>query len=392
MSVYMPLRFTAISCIPVRFDFTMDVVHSLASRFHTDNICVILTADSGVTGHGECVPRSYVTGESLETVLDTLRVLSPEVLNRTFSSPDDLVASLRRIGAESPGAANPSAFCALELAALDCAGRYWDLPISDIVGLPKHAGPFAYSMIVPLLPEEDLVPFLTHAATFEFSSVKVKVDHRNPTRRVQMVMDRMGDGPEYRVDTNCAWDRDNAAGFTRDMAALGVVSVEQPLAAKDLAGMAELRSAEHMLITLDESVSSPVDIDAAAAAGACDIVNVRLSKCGGLLRSIDVINHAKEHGLGIQLGAQVGESCILSAAGAHLAAGTPDFRWREGYFGTHLLTRDLCRADIRFRHAGMVVPPQGPGLGVSVDLNRIATAAEAYTADDPVERFEIFGD
>ena len=135
MSGYMPLQFTAVSCVPVRFDFTMDVVHSLASRFHTDNICVTLTAGSGVTGHGECVPRSYVTGESLETVFDTLRILSPKFLNRSFSAPDDLVAALRRIGAEAPGAANPSAFCALELAALDCAGRYWNLPVSDIVGL-----------------------------------------------------------------------------------------------------------------------------------------------------------------------------------------------------------------------------------------------------------------
>ena len=392
MSGYMPLQFTAVSCVPVRFDFTMDVVHSLASRFHTDNICVTLTAGSGVTGHGECVPRSYVTGESLETVFDTLRILSPKFLNRSFSAPDDLVAALRRIGAEAPGAANPSAFCALELAALDCAGRYWNLPVSDIVGLSRHDGPFSYSMIVPLLPEEDLVPLLSHAATFDFSSVKVKVANRDPARRVRMVMDRLGGDPEYRVDTNCAWDRDSAPGFVEDLAALGVVSVEQPLAAQDFVGMAELRRMGHMLITLDESVSGPGDVDAAAAAGACDIVNVRLSKCGGLLRAIDVSDRAGEHGLGIQLGAQVGESCILSAAGAHLAAGTPDFRWREGYFGTHLLTRDLCRADIRFGHAGMVVPPAGPGLGIRIDSDRIAEAAEAYMADAQFERFELFGD
>jgi muconate cycloisomerase len=104
------------------------------------------------------------------------------------------------------------------------------------------------------------------------------------------------------------------------------------------------------------------------------MVNVRISKCGGLLGALRVIETARKRGLAVQLGAQVGESCILSAAGALLAAGTPGFRWREGCFGTHLLREDLCKDEFRFGIRGEMVPPSGPGLGVRVDGTRLGAS------------------
>ena len=171
---------------------------------------------------------------------------------------------------------------------------------------------------------------------------------------------------EIRVDANCSWKSSDAPEFMRELADQGVVSVEQPLPAADLRGTAGLRGCG-VLITLDESVKSPLDVERAADAGACDIINVRISKCGGMLGALRVIRAAERRGLGVQLGAQVGESCILSSAGALLAAGMPSFRWLEGAFGTHLLMRDLCREQFRFGIHGEFPVPDGPGLGVDID-------------------------
>jgi muconate cycloisomerase len=371
-----PLRFSSVRCFPIRLDFTLDVAHSLASRLHTTNVCARFDTVSGVTGYGEGVPRHYVTGETPAGALAILREMAPALLNIDFPAPDYLLNTLRHLGRTTSGASNPSAFCALELAALDAAGKHWDRPIRDLLGLAAATAPLVYSLVVPLLPEHTLEAFLEHAAGFTFSAVKVKVNGNDPADRVRRVQGRLGDTTAYRVDANCGWTREAAHRAMREMADLGVESVEQPLAANDLEGMTALRG-HGVLITLDESVAGLADVRTVADAGACDIVNVRISKCGGLLRSLEVIETARECGLGVQLGAQVGESCILSAAGAHLAAGVPEFRWREGFFGTHLLASDLCAGDMRFSAGGLVTPPEGPGLGIAIDPDRLDAAAGA---------------
>jgi muconate cycloisomerase len=348
----------------------MEVAHGLASRFCSDNIYISLHSDSGASGYGECVPRFYVTGETPESVLEAVSGILAPLARRMFSSPDEVVSTLGEAGSSATGSANPAALCAVELALLDLAGRHWECTASDILGIPRTDTPLFYSLVAPLMPEDRLERFLTYASVFRFRHVKVKVDALDPAGRVRRVKSLLPPGSELRVDANCSWSAEKAPGFIDNLCVEGVVSVEQPLPAWDIAGMAGLRG-RGVLVTLDESVRNPADVERAASMGACDMVNVRISKCGGLLGALRTVHAAERNGIGIQLGAQVGESCILSAAGALLAAGVGSFRWHEGSFGTHLLTEDLCRKPFRFGMGGELIPPDGPGLGIAVDPERM---------------------
>ena len=98
-----------------------------------------------------------------------------------------------------------------------------------------------------------------------------------------------------------------------------------------------------------------------------DLFNVRLSKCGGLLRSLQIVELARAAGLGVQLGCHPGETGLLSAAGRHLAANVRGFRYVEGSYDRHVLAANLIREDITFRYGGRAQPLDGPGLGVTVD-------------------------
>ena len=92
------------------------------------------------------------------------------------------------------------------------------------------------------------------------------------------------------------------------------------------------------------------------------------------MKSIQIIKAALQNGLKVQLGAQVGESCILTAAGACLAAGIPAFLWLEGCFGNYLLKKDLCVDELRFGEGGRFFPPKSPGLGITIDTNLVEEA------------------
>lgn len=368
------LKVTSAESRPFRLELRMNIAHSLASRNFTDNILVEIQSDSGLSGFGECVPRKYVTGETTESVLKASGDIFPLLKEKSFSSPDEVVTFLQDLGKSTIGTGNPAALCAVELALLDLAGKVWGISVSDITGLEKSEEPLIFSLVVPFLHNDSLDSFLMRAKTFGFKHVKIKVDAKNPSAQVSRVKKILGNEVEVRVDANCSWNRMNAPVFLKELSDLGVVSVEQPLPSDDLEGCANLRNKGLMLITLDESVSSISAVNHIASLGACDVVNIRISKCGGLLGSKRMAEAALQKGLKIQLGAFVGESCILTAAGAHLAAGTSSFLWLEGCFGKYLLKKGLCKKKMQFTKGGMFCPPKGPGLGVNIDRSLVKKA------------------
>ena len=134
----------------------------------------------------------------------------------------------------------------------------------------------------------------------------------------------------------------------------------------DLASLARITAETPETIIVDESLRTPEDAAALIDAHACDAFNIRVSKCGGLLPSLEIARIAGRHGLVCVVGAQVGESGILSAAGRHLAAAIAP-RYVEGSGGSLLLKQDLTEESVIPGRRGLARPHTGPGLGVTVD-------------------------
>src|SRR5204862_7267326 len=135
-----------------------------------------------------------------------------------------------------------------------------------------------------------------------------------------------------------------------------VAAVEQPLPRAAVAELARLRGATPVPLMADESLITPADAEALLAEKAVDYFNVRVSKCGGLARSLAIASRAAAAGVGVQVGSQVGETAILSAAGRHLAAALPAVTFVEGSFGTLLLAEDVSLESVRFGRRGEAAP------------------------------------
>jgi L-alanine-DL-glutamate epimerase-like enolase superfamily enzyme len=129
-------------------------------------------------------------------------------------------------------------------------------------------------------------------------------------------------------------------------------------------------------IILDESFARIDQFARLGGAPARWLINLRVSKMGGLLRSLQVVEGARAAGVGLIVGALVGETSVLTRAGLTIAqAGRDRLVAQEGAFGTFLLTTDICDPSLMFG-AGGVLDVSGraflnsPGLGV-VDQGRI---------------------
>src|SRR5262249_44833824 len=131
-------------------------------------------------------------------------------------------------------------------------------------------------------------------------------------------------------------------------------------------GLAEVTRLVPEVVIADESLRTRAEAEELAATRGCDAFNIRVSKCGGLLPSLEIARIAADHRVVCVVGAQVGESGTLPAAGRPLAAAIAP-RYVEGSGGSLLLKQDLTEESVVPGRRGLARPHTGPGLGITVD-------------------------
>jgi muconate cycloisomerase len=359
---------TAIEVCTAELPFRFSFGHALAERSSSTNVYVKVTLSDGSIGFGEGVPRGYVTGETPGAAADTVRGrYAPALLGAALDGPDDVAGVLDGVGSESltdgvPGAA----WCAFELAVLDAAGRSFDLPVSHWLG-PVRAPILTYDAVLPFSNTAALGPLAGVILALGITQVKLKVgrDLDDDLRRLALLRRVLGADADLRVDANCAWSADEAMAAIEQMRRYGISLVEQPVAAADVEGLVRLTASCPELIAVDESLRTVAEARALVDAKACDAFNIRVSKCGGLRASMEIARIAADAGRTVVVGAQVGESGILSAAGRHLAACVAP-RYLEGSAGRLLLREDITRERVLPGRAGRARPHAGAGLGITV--------------------------
>jgi muconate cycloisomerase len=197
--------------------------------------------------------------------------------------------------------------------------------------------------------------------------VKVGTDAATDLEVLRETRAVLGEQCSLRIDANGAWERDEALERLKGLESVNVRAVEQPLAANDIEGLVWLTARSPVPVIVDESIVSLEDARQLAARRACHAFNVRVSKCGGLLCSARIREVARRENLGCMLGAQVGETAILSAAGRHLATRTGDLWFLEGSYGELLLEEDVGMNSVTVGRGGRGRALRGPGLGVTVN-------------------------
>ncbi len=385
------MRVKELTALHVRIPLRKPIQHASHTRTETDNLVVRCVLEDGAAGYGEGVPRPYVTGETIASALALLRHSDlPAQLESCcdFAAAAALAERLRLapVAGDTRGCQGNAARCAVELALLDAFGRPFGEPLSTVTRLlapelyqprpwVRYSGAITSSTGFKLR----LAAWAMWLYRFRQLKVKVGIAGQDDVQRLKIIRRRVGRTMDLRIDANEAWSPQNVRQGIEELKPFGITSVEQPVPHADVACLAEIRKQTGVPIMHDESLCSLIDAEDAASRGTCDLFNLRLSKCGGFVPTLRLAQFAKRHGLGYQLGCQVGETAILSAAGRHFAAGVADIRYLEGSYDRHLVKEALGTRDISFRWGGWAPALTGPGLGVDIDpvaLERVTQRRE----------------
>lgn len=349
----------------LQIQLCMPIKHYLAERTHSENLVVKVVTDSGVVGFGEGIARQYVTGEVMESSLRFLQDhLIPELNGFHPSEPPDLIEALAELLSEDNRAQAPAACCALELAILDAAGKTWSQSVAQMLGGGDQ--PLIYSAVIPMMSYPSFHRLLHLIRDMEMSFVKIKVGNDRDTEILSLAREILGHEVDLRVDANGAWSSEEAGKRIAAMMAYGISAVEQPVPKEDILGLKRVSEQVEIPVIVDESLCLERDAKKLVSLDACQVFNLRLSKCGGILAANRLYEIGRKKAIAAQLGCQVGETGILSAAGRQLAA-TRKLLYLEGSYSSYLLKDDIVNEPVEFGPGGVAQPLAGHGLGVSVN-------------------------
>ncbi len=368
----------------LRIPFTIPFSHRLKTRSFSDSIIVKLTTDSGESGFGEGVPRPYVTGETVSSSLDYIKhVLLPLIHQHVFhplTQDTDSMNVLSEISAMLPDTGKDSVIAfnasktAIEIALIDALLKHSGKSLSYLI--QPHRESVTYSAVITADSEDKIKKIARECEQYGMKQVKIKVGIGDDYRRIATVRDILGNVVSLRVDANCAFDIKGALDLIASIQSLGIDSIEQPVPRGDINALAQVKKDSIIPIMVDESLITEADAVELIKKNACDLFNLRISKNGGLFRTLGLAELARKVGIGFQLGCQVGETAILSAAGRHLAAHLDDVKFIEGSFGTLLLEEDIASESVQFGYAGNAPLLKGPGLGIQVRQDLLEKYAE----------------
>jgi len=375
---------TELQLFAVDLPFKVAFRHAAAARTTSDSLFLRASLDDGAEGWGECLPRAYVSGESREQAFVLLRdTILPALLGQSFRSLPEAVSFLEKCDGKAPAewvrpeVPQTAAWCSVDLALLDAFGRAagaaaWPGAADGQAHAAAALRRYRYSMVMSAGRGWPYARSLLKVRAFRFPHVKLKLEHDDALRAARTARRLLGRRVDLRVDANMAWDVEQALEVIGQLRAVGIRSFEQPIASDDLDGLARLVAESSAGIMVDEGLTDRDSLQRFITHRACTAANVRISKCGGLVGAYARCREALEAGLLLQVGCQVGESSLLSAAHltllSALAPLSPGVRYAEGCFGRHLLREDPVSPLVQFRYGGR--PPRRPpgaGLGVEVD-------------------------
>jgi len=360
----------------ISIPFKVKFRHASAERAETSSLWVEAISESGLIGYGESCPRRYVTGESLESARSFFSQHQNAICNE-ITSLSTLCAWATKHQNELD--ANPAAWCAIELSILDLLAKQENKTIEQFLNLLALHGSFQYSAV---LGDANIDTFKLTADQYiqqGFTDFKLKLsgDIERDKEKIAVVRQWKNSALRIRVDANNLWKSADEAIQFLQMLNYPFFAIEEPLLPNAYSELSLIAKSLNCKIILDESFLRVEQFENLQNSPQHWLINLRISKMGGLLRSLAIIESARKLDIGLIVGAQVGETSLLTRAGLTAAQAAQDLlKAQEGAFGTHLLESDICSPPLMFAKAGLLNVANypaliKPGLGFTFQENPI---------------------
>ncbi|SIN89862.1 O-succinylbenzoate synthase [Singulisphaera sp. GP187] len=339
---------------------------SSSSKDSITHILVRIETDGGI-GWGECASPSdpYYCPETTETCWHILKdFLAPAVIGKEWASVDQLVGFYRSVKG------NNFAKAGLEIACWDALAHHQGKSLAALLGGTRPEILSGVSLGIER-DQETLFGLIDQYLAEGYRRIKLKIAPGWDVAIVRSVRERY---PEIalQVDANSAYTLADIEHL-KQLDAFNLLLIEQPLAHDDIIDHARLQAALRTPVCLDESIHSAEDARKALDLQACRVINIKVSRVGGLLEAKRIHDHCLGRGVEVWCGG-MHEFGIGRAANVAISS-LPGFTLPGDVSGSDKYYReDLVEPPIRAEN-GAVKVPLGVGLGFAPIEERIEPLA-----------------
>ncbi|MBI3428787.1 MAG: mandelate racemase/muconate lactonizing enzyme family protein [Actinobacteria bacterium] len=332
---------------------------------------VRVTTERGVYGWGECVTRvrsmHHVVSDHLHDQLIGHNVFDVAGYHQIVDREEML--AVERLWHWNPIRA------AIEMAIFDIQGKLLNLPLAQLLGgIQRREIPTVKNVGVGSPEQSAELARIHTSAGYKLLKVRVGADAEADERRLEAIRSTVDEKISIRLDANQAWSAHEAIRMIHRYAGFGLEAVEQPCAFWDTTSNARVTKASPVAIISDEGFVSVPEAQQVLSAGAADVLHAYIGKCGGIAPVMEIAALARSFGAELTLGERVPLG-VSEAAHLHVAAALPELNFPCAL--AYDLNEDDLLVESPVREGGFIRLPDGPGLGVDVDLEKLSRYARS---------------
>lgn len=328
----------------------------------TNTLIIKVETDEGIVGYGESQPSNVVTGNRIDdiknfivTMNELLKGENPLAIGRIHEIMN------RNIKGKTAGKAG------IDLALYDILGKHTNMPVYQLLG--GSSDQVESDMTIGIDQPEKMAELAKKyvAEGFRILKIKIGLNAAEDLRAVQLIREAVGPDISLRLDANQGYFAKEAIEVMEKMEAYDVDEVEQPLPYWDYTGMKFVRKHVKQLLMMDEAVLSPQDAFRAVKEEACDVINIKLMKTGGLYPALQINAIAEAAGIQCMVGC-MSESRIGIAAGAALTASQKNITYAD--LDSYRMSKEIPGVASSFKQeGGLITLANEAGLGLNIDLD-----------------------
>jgi L-Ala-D/L-Glu epimerase len=330
------------------------------TMYQTQNLFIRVETDSGFAGVGECSAFPMIVGETQSTCFEMAKDFAAIWKNKEAL---DIPGRLKDL--EDFTAFNATVKSAFDMALYDLSAKHAGLPLYKFLHGEKK--PLETDLTIGIGEPEAMAETAVEFKKKGVRIIKIKLGKEGVTdlQRVRLIRESVGPSLQLRIDANQGWDFETAREVLVKMGSYDISFCEQPMRSWNDDRLPELRKISPIKIMADESVFNHHDAKRLINAKACDYINIKFAKSGGIAEAIRINEVCAAHGIACMMGGML-ESRLALTAFAHFALSQKNIQFYD--MDTCLLGHQADPVTDGVKYNGYFLEvPETAGIGADID-------------------------
>ena len=355
------MRITQIELYRLFIPLKEPFIISLGPIYNAENVLVIIRTDSGITGFGECSPFMSINGESADTCIAVGQYFAKYLKDKDPLQIEEHITAMDKIIY-----GNSSIKSAFDIALYDIASQHAAMPLYKYLGGAKDKT-IITDYTVSIGDPEKMAADALRIKQEGYPAIKIKLGRNGKTdvKRIKAIREAVGKDIPLRIDANQGWDIEEAITTLKALSVFGIQHCEEPIPRWAFMHLPGVKKESPIPIMSDESCGDEHDAERLIQLNACDYLNIKLGKSGGIYKALKIVKLAEAAGIHLQVGAFM-ESRLAMTAFAHFSLCSPLIVHFD--FDTSLMfSEDPVSGGIEYKANGVIEVPELIGLGATVN-------------------------